>query len=49
MTALFTGIIVAVLFWSIEHTFRPRLDVTRDNDLLLWYNKGTHRSCIKIL
>lgn len=40
--------IYLILLFIIEVAFRPRLDYTRDKDLLLWYGRN-NRNYIKII
>ena len=41
-------IILLVLVLSVELHFKPRLDKTREGDILLWYNSGHNRKYIKL-
>lgn len=43
------GIVVPILLLIvlgilIEHYFEPRIDVTKDNDVILWYNDSGKRA-----
>ncbi len=40
----FTGIIILILL--IEQIFRPRLDYTREQKLLLWYGRNKRKFII---
>lgn len=43
------ALILLILAVATELTYRPRLDTTDYNDLLLWYNGHDKREFIKLL
>lgn len=36
-------VLLGILGGIIENVFEPRIDVTKDNDVLLWYNDSGKR------
>jgi uncharacterized membrane protein YciS (DUF1049 family) len=41
-------ILIILIIFVIEIKFRPRLDITRNNDLLIHYNYKNSRNYIRI-
>lgn len=44
---IYTIILLAIPFAELK--WRPRIDITVENDILLWYNKGNSRTYFQIL
>lgn len=47
MNTIIILLVIAIIALTVEISFKPRVDETRDGELLLWYGR-TNRKYIKL-